>query len=115
MDRYGVNYDPMVTRYTGPMVTRYIGWLSQLPGVKMSWGKKSKKKLSNLNNIHFLVPWLPGHQAHRWFVSGLSGKMSCRKKLETMSLVGKDWYFGLCKYYLVIWLKPGKNLRKPTW
>ena len=41
-----------------------------------------------------------------------------------MSLVDKDWYgfglmksvnFGLGEYYLVIWLKPGKNLVKPTW
>ena len=44
MGRYGVNYDPMVTRYTGPMVTRCIGGLSQLPEVKMSWGKKIKEK-----------------------------------------------------------------------
>ena len=55
MVRYGVNYDPMVTRYTGPMVTRCIGRLSQLPEVKMSWVKKSKKKLSNLNNTNFLI------------------------------------------------------------
>ena len=58
MGRYGVYndwYGPMVTRYTGPMVTRCIGGLSQLPDVKMSWGKKSSKKLSNLNIIHFLI------------------------------------------------------------
>ena len=39
-----------------------------------------------------------------------------------MCLVGKDWYgfglmksvnFGLCEFYLVIWLKPGKILVKP--
>ena len=55
MGRYGVNYDPMVTRYTGPMVTRCIGGLSQLPEVKMSWENNLKKKLSNLNNINFLI------------------------------------------------------------
>ena len=54
MGSYGVNYDPMVTRYTGLMVTRCIGGLSQLPEVKMSWEKKSKKKV-NLNNINFLM------------------------------------------------------------
>ena len=37
------------------MVTRYTGRLSQLPVVKMSWGKKSKKKPSVLTNFHFLV------------------------------------------------------------
>ena len=49
MSWYSVNYDPMVTRYTGPMVTRCFGGLSQLPEVQMSFGKKYKKKLSNLN------------------------------------------------------------------
>ena len=56
-----------------PQVTRYTGGLSQLPVVKMSWGKKSKKKLSVLFHFYFwsmssdtLVPWspwLPGAQA----------------------------------------------------
>ena len=50
MGRYGVN-----NSWYGPMVTSCIGGLSQLPEVKMSWRKKSKKKLSNLNNIHFFI------------------------------------------------------------
>ena len=37
------------------MVTRYTGGLSQLPVVKMIWGKKSKKKPSVLTNFHLLV------------------------------------------------------------
>ena len=44
-----------IIRPTGPMVTRYTGGLSQLPEVKMSCGKKSKKKTSVLTNFHFLV------------------------------------------------------------
>ena len=55
MGRYGVFnswYGLMVTMYTGPMVTRCICVLSQLPEVQMSWGKKYKKKLSNLNIEH---------------------------------------------------------------
>ena len=49
---------PMVTRYTGPMVTTYIGGLSQLPVVKMSWEKKSKKKPCVLTNFRFLVNFI---------------------------------------------------------
>ena len=98
----------MVTRYTGPMVTRCIGGLYQLPVVQMSWGKKSKKKFSNLNiSSDKLVPWLPGNQAHRWSISGLLKILN-----KTICSVGKDWYgfglmesvnFGLCEYYLLIW------------
>ena len=58
MGRYGVYkgcYGYMVTRYTGPMVARCIGGLFQLPEVKISFGKKSMKKFSNLNIIHFLM------------------------------------------------------------
>ena len=64
---------PMVTRYTGPMVTRYTGGLSQLPVVKMSWEKISKKKPSILTNFRFLVNFVRhtgpmvtmGHKVHR--------------------------------------------------
>ena len=45
--------DPMVT-----MVTSYIGSLSQLPVVKISWGKKSNKKPSVLTNFHVLVNFI---------------------------------------------------------
>ena len=48
------------------MVPRCTGGLSLLPVVKMSWGKKSKKKTSVLTNFHFLcissdslVSWSP--------------------------------------------------------
>ena len=44
--------------HTGPMVTRYTGGLSQLPVVKMIWGKKSKKKPSILTNFRFLVNFI---------------------------------------------------------
>ena len=40
------------------MVTRYTGGLSQLPVVKMSWGKKSKKKPSILTNFCFLINFI---------------------------------------------------------
>ena len=50
------NYHPFyIVGHTGPMVTRYTGGLSQLPVVKMSWGKKSKKKPGVLNNFCFLL------------------------------------------------------------
>ena len=94
MGRYGVNngwYGPMVTRYTGPMVTRCIGGLSQLPEVKMSWGKKSEKKLSVLTKFSFLVNFIrhtgplvtivtTGPQAHRWPISASSGQNELGKK-----------------------------------
>jgi len=38
----------------GHRVTWYIGGISWLPVVKMSWGKKSKKKPCVLNNFCFL-------------------------------------------------------------
>ena len=70
MGRYGVYngwYDPMVTRYTGPIVTRCIGGLFQLPEVKISWEKKSMKKFSDLNIIHFLMNFFrqTGYQGTR--------------------------------------------------
>ena len=40
------------------MVTSCTGSLSQLPVDKMSWGKKSKKKLSVLINFRFLVNFI---------------------------------------------------------
>ena len=43
---------------TGPMVTRYTCGLSQHTVVKLSWGKKSKKKPSVLTNFRFLVNFI---------------------------------------------------------
>jgi len=40
------------------MVTRCTGTPSQLPVVKMSWGRKSKKKLSVLINLYFLLKFI---------------------------------------------------------
>ena len=42
----------------GHQVTRHTGGLSQLLRVKMSWGKKSKKKPSALNIFSFLVNFI---------------------------------------------------------
>ena len=55
---------PMVSMVT--MVTRYTGGLSQLPVVKMSWEKNSKKKPSVLTNFPFLVNFVrhTGHFDH---------------------------------------------------
>ena len=83
---------PMVTRYTGPMVTTYIDGLSQLPVVKMSWEKKSKKKPSVLTNFRFLVNFIrhtgpmvtmvtTGHQVHRRAISASSGQNELGKKI----------------------------------
>ena len=75
-----------------PLVTRYTGRLSQLPVVKMSWGKNSKKKPSVLTNFLFLINFIrhtgpmvtvvtTGDQVHRRPISASSGRNELGKKV----------------------------------
>ena len=71
-----------------PWVTRYTGGLAQLPVVKMSWEKNSKKKPSVHNIFYFLDNFIRhtgpmvtiGHQVHRWTISASSGRNELGKK-----------------------------------
>ena len=76
---------PMVTGYTGPMVTTYIGGLSQLPVVKMSWEKKSKKKPCVLTNFRFLVNFIRHTGPMVTMVTRYTGSLS------QLSVVEMSW------------------------
>ena len=102
--------DPMVT-----MVTSYIGSLSQLPVVKISWGKKSKKKPSVLTNFNFLVNFIrhtgPMVTMVTRYTGGLSQhlviKMSWGKNLSQLPVVKMSWGEKSKKRFLstfVFWL-----------
>ena len=89
------------------MVTRYTGGLSQLSVVKMSWGKKSKKKPSILTNFRFLVNLIrhtgpmvtiitmvtTGHQARGELFQLLVVKMSWGKKSKKKPIVLTNFRF----------------------
>ena len=79
-----------------PQVTWYTGRLSQLPVVKMSWGKNSKKKPSVLTKFLFLINFIrhtgprvtmvtKGHQAHRQAISAFSGQNELGEKFIVFS------------------------------
>ena len=88
--RFLVNF----IRHTGTivtMVTRCTGSLSQLPVVKMSWGKKSKKKTNVLTNFYILVNFI------RQTGPMVTMVTRCTGTLSQLPVVNMSW---------------GKNLRK---
>ena len=77
---------PMVSMVT--MVTRYTGGLSQLPLVKMSWEKNSKKKPSVLTNFCFLVNFIR-HTGHT--VTIVTTGTSYTGGLSQLQVVKMSW------------------------
>ena len=83
------------------MVPRCTGGLSQLPVVKMSSGKKSKKKPSVLTNFHFLVNFIRHTGPMVTMVTRCTGglsqlpevEMSCRKKSKKKRSVLINFFF----------------------
>ena len=104
-----------------PLVTRYTGRLSQLPVVKMSWGKNSKKKPSVLTKFLFLINFIrhtgprvtmvtKGHQAHRQAISAFSGQNELGEKFIVFSGngccgVGVEWL--ILRLILMLLVKNG--------